>query len=253
MFRGYNKDFILTAGFPCQNASIAGNREGLAGSETGLFHELARIIRELKPEWFILENVPGLLSVNKGRDMAYIIQELSEIGYCVCWRILDARYFGVAQRRRRLWIVGSFGNTRSAEVLFKQESSRRNDKAKQEMGARRLCISTKDGERQDPTGETLIASTIGTNDNYRANARTKRNFIAKTIQAKQGDRFNADENLIACTLGTIDGANGTKGGGTNLVANTIGATQRGNTSFVWQDTYIAEIDADREGKIDGIS
>lgn len=214
MLGEYSKNFILTAGFPCQDASIAGKRAGLCGQQTGLFHELARLVDEIKPEWFVLENVPGLLSVNNGKDMWYIVKILSEIGYCVCWRILDAQYFGVAQRRRRLWIVGSFGDTRSIEVLFKQESSRRNDKAEQEMGERRLCISTRDGERQDPTGETLIAYTVG----------------------------------------TIDGANGTKKrGGTNIIANTIGATERGNTSFVWQDTYIAEVDADREGKADGFS
>jgi len=232
MFRKYNKNFILTAGFPCQNASIAGNREGLAGSETGLFSELYRIIREFKPEWFVLENVPGLLSVNNGKDMWYIIKVLSEIGYCVCWRVLDAQYFGIAQRRRRLWIVGSFGDTRSVEVLFEQESSRGNDKKKQTMGERGLCISTRDGERRDPTGETLIASTIGTNDNYRGNARTNRNIIAKTVLAKShGFSANPDDTIIA---------------------NTIGATQRDNTSFVWQDTYIAEINTDRERETNGV-
>ena len=212
MLRRYTKDFILTAGFPCQDASIAGKREGLAGKRTGLFGELARIIEETKPEWFVLENVPGLLSVNGGRDMAFIIAKLSEIGYCVAWRVLDAQYFGVAQRRRRLWIVGSFGDTCSAEVLFEQEGGAGNGKAKSKMGQRGLCISTRDGERNDPTNETLIAFAVGTTD--------------------------------------FTGSTGTRS--RNIVAQTIGATPRGNTSFVWQDTYIAETNADRKGKTDGI-
>ncbi len=99
---------VICGGFPCQDVSIAGKRAGLAGERSGLWSEFARIIDELEPKWVVIENVPGLLSSNRGRDFATVIRWLAERGYGVAWRILDSQYFGVAQRRRRVFIVGSF-------------------------------------------------------------------------------------------------------------------------------------------------
>ena len=113
---------LVCGGFPCQDLSVAGKRAGLAGERSGLWFEFARVIDELEPKWVVIENVPGLLSSNKGKDFAVIVQWLAERGYGVSWRILDAQYFGVPQRRRRVFIVGSLGNGRSAEVLFERES-----------------------------------------------------------------------------------------------------------------------------------
>ena len=114
---------LLAGGFPCQDLSIAGKRAGLDGERSGLWFEFARIIKELKPGWVIAENVPGLLSSHSGRDFAVVIRGLVELGYGVAWRILDAQYFGIPQRRRRVFIVGHLGDGRSAEVLFERESS----------------------------------------------------------------------------------------------------------------------------------
>jgi DNA (cytosine-5)-methyltransferase 1 len=93
---------LICAGVPCQDVSVAGKRAGLAGERTGLFYEFARILRELRPAWFVFENVPGLLSSNGGRDFAEVLRVLMvECGYGVSWRVLDSQFFGVAQRRRR--------------------------------------------------------------------------------------------------------------------------------------------------------
>lgn len=116
---------LICGGFPCQDLSIAGKRAGLAGERSGLWFEFARIIDELEPQWVVIENVPGLLSSNKGADFAVIIHWLAERGYGVAWRVLDAQYFGVAQKRRRPLIVGSLGDGRAAEVLFERESMSR--------------------------------------------------------------------------------------------------------------------------------
>jgi DNA (cytosine-5)-methyltransferase 1 len=118
---------IIVGGFPCQDLSVAGKRAGLAGGRSGLFWEICRILDETKAKWFVLENVPGLLSSNDGRDMGTVIQALVERGYGVAYRILDAQYFGVAQRRRRIFIVGCLGNNGSApaEVLALIEGMRR--------------------------------------------------------------------------------------------------------------------------------
>ena len=107
---GFNADGIIVGGFPCQDLSVAGKRRGLAGERSGLFFEVVRLLDETKAKWFILENVPGLLSSNGGRDLGIVIGALAELGYGVAYRILDAQYFGVPQRRRRIFIVGCLGD-----------------------------------------------------------------------------------------------------------------------------------------------
>ncbi len=113
---------LICGGFPCQDVSVAGRRAGLAGERSGLWFEFHRIIDAAKPRTVVIENVPGLLSSNGGRDFAAILRGLVECGYGVAWRILDAQYFGVPQRRRRVFIVGSLGDGRAAEILFERES-----------------------------------------------------------------------------------------------------------------------------------
>lgn len=113
---------LICGGFPCQDVSMAGNRAGLAGERSGLFFEAIRIIGEIKPKWIFIENVPGLLSSNGWKDMGAVISELEQLGYCISWRVLDSRYFGVPQRRRRVFIVGSLGNTSSIKVLFETDT-----------------------------------------------------------------------------------------------------------------------------------
>ena len=116
---GFNSDGIIVGGFPCQDLSVAGKRAGLAGDRSGLFFEVTRILEETKAKYFILENVPGLLSSNKGRDMGTVVGTLDELGYSVAWRVLDAQYFGVPQRRRRVFIIGCLGDDwrTPAEIL----------------------------------------------------------------------------------------------------------------------------------------
>ena len=117
---------IITGGFPCQDLSVAGKRAGLAGARSGLFWEAARIVEETQSEYFILENVPGLLSSNEGKDFGVVIGTMADLGYSVGWRVLDAQYFGVPQRRKRVFIVGRRSSERGiAEILFKSEGLRR--------------------------------------------------------------------------------------------------------------------------------
>jgi len=125
---------VICGGFPCQDVSIAGKRAGLAGERSGLWHEFARIIDELEPKWVVIENVPGLLSSNKGRDFATVIRWLAERGDGVAWRILDSQYFGVAQRRRRVFIVASFGDGSASEILFEREGVRWNTEKGRKTG-----------------------------------------------------------------------------------------------------------------------
>lgn len=119
---------LLCGGFPCQDLSIRGNRAGLTGERSGLFFEFARIIDEAKPDWIIVENVPGLLSSNEGRDMCVILGTLGDLGYMGEFRVLDSQYFGVPQRRRRVFIVGHLGTggERSRQILIESENGSNN-------------------------------------------------------------------------------------------------------------------------------
>lgn len=115
---------IITAGFPCQDLSVAGLRKGLAGSRSGLFWEIIRLVDETQPRYLIIENVAGLLSSQSGRDLGIVIEALVERRYGIAWRVLDSQHFGVPQRRRRVFIVASLGEHRSpVQILFEPESS----------------------------------------------------------------------------------------------------------------------------------
>ena len=117
---------IITGGFPCQDVSVAGKRAGLAGARSGLFWEAARIVEETQTEFVVIENVPGLLSSNGGKDFGVVIGTLADLGYSVSWRLLDAQYFGVPQRRKRIFITGRrTAGTSAGEILFKSNGLRR--------------------------------------------------------------------------------------------------------------------------------
>lgn len=152
---------IIAGGSPCQDLSVAGKREGLDGERSGLFMEQIRIIKEMRnaaitrsdehirPRYAVWENVPGAFSSNKGEDFRIVLEEFCKVadktayvprpadgkwntcgcimgdGYSIAWRVLDARFWGVPQRRRRIWLVADFGGQRAAEVLFEREGLRR--------------------------------------------------------------------------------------------------------------------------------
>lgn len=115
---------VVVGGSPCQSFSIAGNRTGLDGA-SGLMWEYVRAVRELVPLWVVWENVPGALSSTHGEDFGCLLRELDALGYGLAWRVLDAQFFGLAQRRERLFVVGRLGDVEGpCEVLFEPESLR---------------------------------------------------------------------------------------------------------------------------------
>ncbi len=139
---------IITFGSPCQDLSIAGKKAGLFGEQSILFKEAIRIIYEMReatygkyPTFIVWENVPGAFSSNKGRDFRTVLEEITQAkipmpssgkwaragvvrghGICAAWRQLDAQYWGVPQRRKRIFLVGSFGNNGAEEILFERDS-----------------------------------------------------------------------------------------------------------------------------------
>jgi len=151
---------LVYGGFPCQDVSVAGQRAGLRGERSGLWHEFHRVLSELRPRWVVVENVPGLLSsgVEPGADFGVVLRGLVDLGYGVAWRVLDARWFGVPQRRRRVFVVGCLGDApRAAQVLAVCESCGGDPETSSEAG-QDVAPTLDDGARRASVELPLIAA-----------------------------------------------------------------------------------------------
>lgn len=116
---------LVVGGSPCQAFSVAGKRKGLMDTRGQLMLEYVRAVREIRPKWVVWENVPGVLSQDGGRAFGTLLGELENCGYSLAWRVLDAQFAGVAQRRRRVFLIGHLGEgAHPAAVLFELESMR---------------------------------------------------------------------------------------------------------------------------------
>ena len=147
---------IITGGFPCQDLSVAGKRAGLDGARSGLYWEIVRLAEETQSKWLVLENVPGLLTSQSGRDMGIVLGTLVDRGYSVSWRVLDAQHFGVPQRRRRVFIVaGRTTDRRVGQILLEPEGSRRDLEKGNETG-QGITSSVTSSTRKK--GEPILAS-----------------------------------------------------------------------------------------------
>ena len=186
---------IITFGSPCQDVSVAGQRKGLNGERSGLFMEAVRIIKEMRektngiyPRYAVWENVPGAFSSNKGEDFRTVLEETCKVKdggaviprpakrkwsdageivadeFSVAWRVLDAQYWGVPQRRRRLFLVGDFGGQRAGEILFEREGLSRDfaESRKTWKGITKSLAFCTDAKVWDARGggNGLIAPTI---------------------------------------------------------------------------------------------
>ena len=164
---------VLVGGTPCQSFSVAGLRKGMEDSRGNLALEFCRIADKAKPQWIVWENVPGVLSSNGGKDFGSLLGALGELGYGFAYRILDAQHFGVAQRRRRVFLIGYLGDWRpAAAVLFESESLCRNiaeSRNKRQKVAREIEASVIDnsesGEWWDG-GQTAASLTTRCHDQY---------------------------------------------------------------------------------------
>lgn len=151
---------VVVGGSPCQSFSVAGNRTGLAGA-SGLMWEYVRAVRELRPRWLVWENVPGALSSTGGDDFGCLLRSLDELGYGLAWTVLDAQYFGVAQRRRRLFVVGSLGDggaERACEVLFDSDCMRGNPPTGRE---KRQALARRSGRGPEEAVLQIAGNVIG--------------------------------------------------------------------------------------------
>lgn len=185
---------IITFGSPCQDMSVAGKRDGLNGSRSNLFYEAIRIIKEMRnatngeyPKYIVWENVPGAFSSNKGEDFRSVLEEICKIkeakhvipkppkgkweksgnivgkGYSVAWRVLDAQYWGVPQRRKRIYLVADFAGGSAGKILFESEGlsgysaesfrswQRTAGSVADYTGTASLCLNDQGGQRMNLT------------------------------------------------------------------------------------------------------
>ena len=234
---------IITFGSPCQDLSIAGKRQGLDGKRSNLVYEAIRIIKEMReetngnyPRFIIWENVPGAFSSNKGEDFRCVLETICQVKeiqtsiprpskwansgeivggiFSLAWRVLDARYFGVPQRRRRIFLVTDFDGRSAGEILFDEKSLPRDietcsdERQKTARNVRRsptICLNDQGGQRMDVT------------EDFTATLKAKGNRAPYVFENHgQDSRFNGPLD-ISPTLGAQLGL-----GGNNqpLVVNT---------------------------------
>lgn len=144
----YGKPDVVIGGSPCQSFSVAGKREGLNGA-SGLMYEYIRAIQEIRPGILLWENVPGALSSEHGQAFRQLLSSLDDIGYGLAWRVLDSEFWGVAQRRRRVFLVGCLGDPeRAAKILFDEQSLYRDPKPSR---VKRQEIAERAGNRSQGT------------------------------------------------------------------------------------------------------
>ena len=149
---------LLVGGFPCQAFSIAGKRLGFDDTRGTLFFEIARILADKKPRYFLLENVRGLLSHSNGKTFQTILEVLSDIGYVLQWEVLNSKNYGVPQNRERVFIIGHLRGERRPEVFPIRAYHKENDGFQSEedrQGAWIPCLNTRYGQRW--SGEGYIA------------------------------------------------------------------------------------------------
>ena len=202
---------LLCAGFPCQSFSIAGKRLGFEDTRGTMFFEIARIIRDKRPRYFLLENVKGLLSHDEGKTFQTILGVLSDLGYEYQWQVLNSKNFGVPQNRERVFIVGHLRETSRPEVFPIGESYSISHQTKYAEQAGRSRISSTIDARYGSlrnAGETYL--------HYIGGIRGKRDMWLKDDKQNsrnfsQGQRVYSSDGIASTIAGNAGGLGGKTG------------------------------------------
>ena len=253
---------IICAGSPCQDLSVAGKRKGLDGERSGLFRTAVHIVRRMRtstggryPRYFVWENVPGAFSSNKGADFRAVLEEIGqteipvpdsgkwtsagmvECDECqIAWRVLDAQYWGVPQRRRRIFLVADFtaDDRRAGEILFEREGVSGNIAESKGTGEG-TATETEGGARATDKYGIVSAGFIAGNKNGGIGYKTEQ---AATIKAQWGgqaptvaiyDMTHADEGVRPVKDGIVPTLNARMGTGGNQVPVVHAYCIAGNT------------------------
>ena len=264
---------IITFGSPCQDMSIAGKRTGLNGSRSSLFHEAIRIIREMRcasngkyPRYIVWENVPGAFSSNGGEDFRCVLEAICSVkdssisiprpagkwtkageilaeSYSLAWRVLDAQYWGVPQRRKRIYLVADLDGGSAGKILFESEGvsgytpqgfrswQGTAGSAEESVGASSLCLNDQGGQRMDVTEDFTATLRAASNhpplvfENHSQDTRYKGPLsVAQTVSSTYGMGGN-NQPFVLETPKTLKIRSGCQGGGKGaLVQDDLSAT-----------------------------
>lgn len=270
---------VVTFGSPCQDLSVAGKRAGLAGERSGLFHQAVRIIKEMRkashglyPRFAVWENVPGAFSSNKGADFHNVLQNLISVvdetaaadlprvqkwqkagaivadQWSIAWRVLDAQFFGLPQRRKRIFLIADFASERAGHILFEPPSLRRNTQAGCDQGqaatsnpasspqtassrngvARSFTLRMRGGKPGGGKGaliQTDISGTLGCNNDQRIFEPIAYGFNAIHTKRKNRTGRYGYETEVAKTLDTSGICPTCNQGGIAIVDTVVSASK----------------------------
>jgi DNA (cytosine-5)-methyltransferase 1 len=201
---------LLVGGTPCQAFSVAGLRKGLEDPRGNLALTYVAILNKFRPKWCVWENVPGVLSSNGGKDFGSFLTALGELGYGWAYRVLDAQYFGVAQRRKRVFVVGCIGDWESAaKILFESESLSGNTKQSRKerketsrgfVPSIANCLQTTCNDYSRADGFNMIAF-----ENSRRDGARLFDKVSNTLQSFMG----TGGNNVPCVSYSLQGAGAT--------------------------------------------
>jgi DNA (cytosine-5)-methyltransferase 1 len=210
---------VLVGGTPCQSFSVAGLRKGLADPRGNLMLTFGAIAGRYKPRWMVWENVPGVLSSNGGKDFGSFLGMLGELGYGFAYRVLDAQYLGVAQRRRRVFVVGYLGDWRpAAAVLFERESLSGHPAPSRKAGER-IAPTVSQGAPFSRTGNERVEAEAMV---FTQSAHADYKEGVGTLRSSGGDLGGGSESLlVAKPLGAKGGV-----GRMDLDNDTVGTLRR---------------------------
>lgn len=257
---------LLCGGTPCQSFSIAGLRKGLADPRGNLMLTFGAIAGKYRPRWLVWENVPGVLSSNKGRDFGAFLGMLGELGYGFAYRIFDAQYAGVPQRRRRVFVVGYLGNWRAAAaVLFERQSlsghpAPRRKTRKDVTGSITSSLGRRGGQPDCGSTPGLLQPVayggnntsgpidVATARNACASASRRMDFETETFvtHALRADGFDASEDGTG--RGTPLVPVGFQTQGSNVSVSDIAGTLRGNSGNASGSAPMIAFDSKASGR-----
>jgi len=252
---------IITFGSPCQDMSVAGKRDGLDGSRSSLFYEAIRIVKEMRcktngrnPRYIVWENVPGAFSSNKGEDFRCVLESICKakdettsipkadkwqpsgeiLGdhFSLAWRVLDARYWGVPQRRKRIYLVADFAGGSAGKILFESEGvsgyskpsclswQGTTESASSCSGASSLCLNDQGGNRMDVTDDVTCPLRAESHhpplvfENHSQDCRYKElGDVCQTVLSTFGTGGNNQPFVVGDTPKTLKIRSGCEGGG----------------------------------------
>jgi DNA (cytosine-5)-methyltransferase 1 len=230
---------LLVGGTPCQAFSVAGLRKGLEDPRGNLTLVYTGILDRFKPKWFVWENVPGVLSSSGGRDFGSFLGAVAELGYGFSYRVLDAQYFGVPQRRRRVFVVGCLGDWVSAsKVLFEPD-----------------CLSRDTEESRKTRERTSSATSSGVRVNIETfNRQSHSQFgvdpLASTVKARDHKQFTdlvvyethpADSRVreMGNVCQTVTSRWGTGGGNVPIALQDISGRDKAQNGRGWNDEGVS--------------